>query len=179
VSALQSNHLSSIVKPFDLLHHAPAWGATPCGIASAILRGFNPRARVGRDVKRQTTTPVIPFQSTRPRGARHDRRHYPILRSVSIHAPAWGATKRLECDSRTSRFNPRARVGRDCNSGDCNSGHWFQSTRPRGARRSLFHCMTLEPVSIHAPAWGATRPRLLVCDPAGFNPRARVGRDRS
>ncbi len=81
---------------------------------------------------------------------------------------------------------------------------WFQSTRPRGARRVL-HELGAKPddVSIHAPAWGATRqgtlpewswntfqstrprgarprprrfpPRYAKC----FNPRARVGRDLS
>ena len=78
------------------------------------------------------------FQSTRPRGARHGG--YPVTERelyVSIHAPAWGATR---CGANRQgsrcRFNPRARVGRDC---------WriqedvtwpeFQSTRPRGARR--------------------------------------------
>jgi len=54
------------------------------------------------------------FQSTRPRGA---RRLYDVpsamSSSVSIHAPAWGAT-----DSRGSLIVYR----------------WFQSTRPRGAR---------------------------------------------
>jgi len=35
-------------------------------------------------------------------------------RLVSIHAPAWGATKILEGTlRRCSGFNPRARVGRD------------------------------------------------------------------
>ena len=32
-------------------------------------------------------------------------------------------------------------------------------------------------VSIHAPVWGATIPRLITVPAWGFNPRARVGRD--
>ncbi len=100
-------------------------------------------------------------------------------------------------------FNPRARAGRDrrphreglrC--------HQFQSTRPRGARRAsppgrvskttLFQSTRprgarptfaefddrKRPVSIHAPARGATwwhgRDSCLLL---GFNPRARAGRD--
>ena len=76
----------------------------------------------------------------------------------------------------------------------------FQSTRPRGARRTCSATALRPPcfnprarvgrdvgvdqqqrvvgVSIHAPAWGATSH---MCRPStcrsGFNPRARVGRD--
>ncbi len=99
------------------------------------------------------------FQSTRPRGARHQGRVHGLVHCpVSIHAPAWGATDRpAPRRRRRSSFNPRARVGRD--------GaavlrmvplSMFQSTRPRGARRS------------GRPSAACTR-----C----FNPRARVGRD--
>ena len=77
----------------------------------------------------------------------------------------------------------------------------FQSTRPRGARRvEVKYLCPIHCVSIHAPAWGATvavatafpsnvfqstRPRgarllhfILPLHICGFNPRARVGRDR-
>ena len=58
-----------------------------------------------------------------------------------------------------ARFNPRARVGRDRGEQPHRlSTQWFQSTRPRGARRG--------DVSILA-------------DQECFNPRARVGRDLS
>ena len=55
----------------------------------------------------------------------------------------------------------------------------FQSTRPRGARRFVdIQNTNIAIVSIHAPAWGATCG---LCQApatwAGFNPRARVGRD--
>src|SRR5690606_15620216 len=77
-------------------------------------------------------------------------------------------------------FNPRARVGRDTNSGDLAViDRVFQSTRPRGARRRRrVHHGTYALVSIHAPAWGAT-PFLLTTSKRSFsfNPRARVGRD--
>ena len=74
--------------------HAPAWGATHvphCACYSAA--SFNPRARVGRDVKGKLLGVLLfLFQSTRPRGARRNQRTL---------------KHRLEC------FNPRARVGRD------------------------------------------------------------------
>ena len=97
--------------------HAPAWGATspplyllftfrfqltrPRGArpaASAVLdavqRGFNSRARVGRDLCQL----------------------WDILDvlGVSTHAPAWGATeKNREVSLMRASFNSRARVGRD------------------------------------------------------------------
>ena len=79
--------------------------------------------------------------------------------------------------------------------------HWFQSTRPRGARRlghlvsALLVAVSIHApargatfahgfvslcriVSIHAPARGATRPDVSpVTEGSGFNPRAREGRD--
>jgi len=79
-----------------------------------------------------------------------------------------------------SRFNPRARAGRDLKlaKGD-RVEYWFQSTRPRGARHfARVRGDAREGVSIHAPARGATcaLPRVPSLRP-GFNRRARAGRD--
>ena len=108
----------------------------------SITRGashFNPLARVGRDdLLHVGYDEVTLFQSTRPRGARllvlilAD-----IVRHISIHAPAWGATRRLRTFFRQLEK--------------------FQSTRPRGARQELLEAMGIRStISIHAPAWGAT-----------------------
>ena len=147
------------------------------------------------------------FQSTHPRGVRHRASWRPLRPCrVSIHAPAWGATLgsgktvevsdmfqsthprgvRPDCRCRfpwpQTCFNPRTRVG-------CDVAVWsFPSA--------------VAPVSIHAPAWGATgafRPVKLVTKkfqsthPRGvrrkgafpqpptlprFNPRTRVGCDQ-
>jgi len=83
------------------------------------------------------------------------------LPTVSIHAPAWGATIRaaLSAAWMTFCFNPRARMGRDVLRGR-NSliTIRFQSTRPHGARLGDEFANIARPVvSIHAPAWGATR----------------------
>ena len=121
---------------------------------------FNPRARVGRD--RSSCSALFGkawFQSTRPRGARpYAGKCDGVDRQVSIHAPAWGATKRgRDVIAECTRFNPRARVGRD----------YARCCKPCGIG-----------VSIHAPAWGATSNHIGDGhEPAGFNPRARVGRD--
>jgi len=75
------------------------------------------------------------------------------------------------------RFNPRARVGRDGLLGFFFFGVVFQSTRPRGARLVGSFAGGITVVSIHAPAWGATKYFQLFNAVMRFNPRARVGRD--
>ncbi|CAO3433205.1 hypothetical protein [Azospirillum endophyticum] len=80
---------------------------------------FNPRSREGSDTCRSTASPKRPaFQSTLPRRERQhaDRRHVPNG-SVSIHAPAKGATHG--------------------SSGECHGGERFQSTLPRRERLPL------------------------------------------
>ena len=101
--------------------------------------------------------------------------------TVSIHAPAWGATSapaivsgvrpgfnprtRVGCDpfdrihlTIQNGFNPRTRVGCDSKTrNNPQSSNKFQSTHPRGVRRSNFQYYARSiMVSIHAPAWGAT-----------------------
>ena len=102
-----------------------------------------------------------------------------------------------------SRFNPRAREGRDDSRVTSISFltkfqstrprgarratdvmkeivEPFQSTRPRGARRGVgLHRAAGVLVSIHAPTRGATRRRPAPCRwrPC-FNPRAHEGRDQ-
>ena len=102
-----------------------------------LVRFQSTRPRGARRQKERFESVTGVFQSTRPRGARH--RDIPVavaVAQVSIHAPAWGATKQLRIPHwRMPSFNPRARVGRDS----------------RDVR-----LVALSPVSIHAPAWGAT-----------------------
>ena len=75
--------------------HAPAWGATSLTIDNRIvLNGFNPRTRVGCDmIPLNNATETQMFQSTHPRGVRQDSTGNAAEGlTVSIHAPAWGAT---------------------------------------------------------------------------------------
>ena len=97
--------------------HAPAWGATiSCHITRRKKKSFNPRPRMGGDhQKLKPLRPLKLFQSTPPHGGRHELHiggSYvssfnprprmggdliedavgDICKSVSIHAPAWGAT---------------------------------------------------------------------------------------
>ena len=163
--------------------HAPAWGATRRSRKrNGWIERFNSRARVGRDTKHAALVEKCPCFNSRARVGR-DRAHRApqAPAEVSIHAPAWGATsKRSRSDTHSSSFNSRARVGRDK---DCKMVYdlekLFQFTRPRGARRSpltrdarklRFNSRARVgrdaeglgndargQVSIHAPAWGATR----------------------
>jgi len=92
-------------------------------------------------------------------GATDSKPILPLANTVSIHAPAWGATFRPPLPHiLPSGFNPRARVGRDRNTGSI---------------RQFLR------VSIHAPAWGATHRCFLVSSPRLFQstrPRgARLG----
>ena len=121
---------------------------------------FNPRTRVGCDmICRNGPNMGVSFQSTHPRGVRRQRPAE--LRadhgSVSIHAPAWGATA-----GRIPFVNP-----------------WktFQSTHPRGVRRGWAgkpHCQI---------TFQSTHPRGVRLVPHrqgqgarwSFNPRTRVG----
>ena len=121
---------------------------------------FNPRTRVGCDASSSANLlQGVEFQSTHPRGVRqHPQRFEEPRKTVSIHAPAWGATN-AEIISKTTDlvsihapawgatlgrdgsviagqgFNPRTRVGCDLTCGyRHDGGRRFQSTHPRGVR---------------------------------------------
>ena len=97
-----------------------------------------------------TTCSRCRFQSTHPRGVRHNPDPGVTGRStVSIHAPAWGATGCTVLDPfMGAGFNPRTRVGCD---------RW--RTMTFSARSA---------VSIHAPAWGATSWTPRITPTSGF-----------
>ena len=191
--------------------HAPAWGATSQKQANEdSIHGFNPRTRVGCDLSSPAMRDCSSGFNPRTRvgcdlagfGPVHVRSRFnPRTRvgcdqlslisgvsddGVSIHAPAWGATRTARCnratvmwfqsthprgvrpaghkdchrsrDGRRKRFNPRTRVGCDGSvpSAVCNTSE-FQSTHPRGVRRQGYCAANpATQVSIHAPAWGAT-----------------------
>ena len=136
-------------------------------------------------------------------GATVDDGHAVVGLDVSIHAPAWGATiMSVSCLMPREFQSTRPRGARLTNELAKMVMSEFQSTRPRGARRlrripygtySVFQSTRprgarqdrraavpcLPRVSIHAPAWGATgAPDQPEAVTLGFNPRARVGRDR-
>jgi len=116
-------------------------------------------------------------------GAMEPRRHNRCSMSVSIHAPAWGATPEIVLgEPEPAQFQSTPpRGGRPADANYFMSFWEFQSTPPRGGRRGRFGGhgaisrsfnprprvggdesgehgrIHLGVVSIHAPAWGATR----------------------
>ena len=154
------------------------------------LTSFNPRARVGRDGRQRGSSLRPRCFNPRARVGRDPVgcRGIIVRWRVSIHAPAWGATSGIVLRSVVSScFNPRARVGRDTS----RSGTWtsFGGFNPRArVGRDLLIALLLSSqtsfnprarvgrdspwndlsrkgriVSIHAPAWGATRSRSERC----------------
>ena len=144
--------------------HAPAWGATGYRLTLSLrLRGFNPRPRMGGDaVGRGRFKEVFAFQSTPPHGGRH-------------HAPA--ATP---CVLKFQSTPPHG--GRHERRYEAILNGLFQSTPPHGGRgltQGRLFVFGRRNVSIHAPAWGATRRAdRSRQERTGFNPRPRMGGDR-
>ena len=123
---------------------------------------FNPRPRVGGDLHSdRASISRSAFQSPPPRGG---RRVYRIdgdtVTLVSIHAPAWGATRSTDGTRPSGHVSIHAPAW----------GATFVGTEVEGRIW----------VSIHAPAWGATGVLASLRRYGGrFNPRPRVGGDSS
>ncbi len=184
---------------------APAWGATGPGPFGSDRRVVSIRAPAWG------ATPVQWRWARRLRvsirapawGATGDHHHREDRRRVSIRAPAWGATAHsFGFMLPPLSFNPRPRVGGDEYGLPRTSlTAQFQSAPPRGGRRvrapphvpdrpvsirapawgatpTLAPNSHLRSVSIRAPAWGATRKLLsALLVTRRFNPRPRVGGD--
>ncbi len=145
---------------------------------------FNPRARAGRDLRwTWASCARFPFQSTRPRGARRKPRPKDFVWFLFQSTRPRGARPPSCSHPRFARrcFNPGARAGRD---GDLVDRHLtLVPVSIHAPARGATSLLPIRPfsaqVSIHAPARGATRWRVADyrCG-ACFNPRARAGRDR-
>ncbi len=151
--------------------HAPAWGATARERKAKVSEiCFNPRSRVGSDISLDCRPQPITGFNPRSRVGSDDFAHYPsnlavksfnprsrvgsdVVRrwgsrghkAVSIHAPAWGATRDEDhCHRCGAGFNPRSRVGSDSPTRRF-SRHSakFQSTLPRGERQFLYNLVFL------------------------------------
>ena len=183
--------------------HAPARGATltvPDLTAPDMFQSTRPRgARLhaprhdrfrtkfqstrprGARPTRPPACPRLPqFQSTRPRGARLvGAGGARGVVSVSIHAPARGATPApIRAPERRAFQSTRPRGARHRSPASQQARRAFQSTRPRGARLYPIIWTTAE------VEFQSTRPRgarqnlqSIIKDRDRFNPRARAGRD--
>ena len=174
----------------DVSIHAPVRGATTTTFAITSTRPSRTfsihasRVRTTRGM-RQDRMSDKEFQSTLPRGERRNKISPCLLsRCVSIHAPAWGATPEQVVRAARGSFNPRSRVRRRASLARMRAAGEFQSTPPRGERRSVTvlagRVSHSGDVSIHAPAWGATLPQDTPAAIRRFNPRSlRERRPRS
>ena len=171
----------------DISIHAPAWGATSSYLEGSFGGdGFQSTHPHGvRPAGRPPICSLLSFQSTHPHGVRpmYDDLTPDDIR-ISIHAPAWGATKLSDVKEQFSKnFNPRTRMGCDIKALlKYRRLPLFQSTHPHGVRLSISFIKSLRfmQISIHAPAWGATiemaRDAIGLMD---FNPRTRMGCDQA
>ena len=198
----------------DISIHAPAWGATFfLSTDNHEYHHFNPRSRMGSDGNRNVkkwsdlhfnprsrmgsdkfassaAVSTFKFQSTLPHGERPAGIAFiELLQLISIHAPAWGATRNDAVNIRVrlisihapawgatfsiitspgllSDFNPRSRMGSDMSvTYPSRALTRFQSTLPHGERLvGIAGENFINEISIHAPAWGATERRFMKRD---------------
>ena len=189
---------------YEISIHAPQWGATGViRLAGAVAGDFNPRTPVGCDPGEyrgcrswdvfQSTHPsgvrlymtrrqnrFNQFQSTHPSGVRRLRlQQRRNRRTISIHAPQWGATRMIAQAQASGKFQSTHPSGvRPVTAIDAIIDGLFQSTHPSGVRlgwqafttnpadfnpRTPVGCDSAQvsggqrhPISIHAPQWGAT-----------------------
>ena len=143
------------------------------------FRSTLPRGERRRFGVHSTTSTM--FRSTLPRGerpGRDSREARPDCFDPRSRAGSDTCIQKLP--PRSVRFDPRSRAGSDHSTDDeVNCNALFRSTLPRGERLGWsYGLVILTPVSIHAPARGATLWQAYTVGGAhGFDPRSRAGSD--
>ena len=186
----QSTHPSGVRHPWPSGHSTWRYfnPRTPvgCDRGRLCLRRacchFNPRTPVGCDwTGAKTNATRIYFNPRTPVGCDKLVVGSSVEPTISIHAPQWGATGRVEIDEvAVNHFNPRTPVGCDrptrtrviCLSISIHAPQW-------GATNNRYQTGVHESISIHAPQWGATDGKehgYLFCvfqstHPSGVRPR--------
>ena len=143
--------------------HAPAWGATNLSpFFGCLTPCFNPRTRMGCDeIPRRGKTPGN--RSFNPR-TRMGCDHKPLPRA--LHLNCFNPRTRMGCDTLALKssvigisFNPRTRMGCDVLQPTYLEPYRCFNPRTRMGCDiiGLWSTIVANIVSIHAPAWGATR----------------------
>ena len=190
---------------YEISIHAPQWGATGViRLAGAVAGDFNPRTPVGCDPGEyrgcrswdvfQSTHPsgvrlymtrrqnrFNQFQSTHPSGVRRLRlQQRRNRRTISIHAPQWGATRMIAQAQASGKFQSTHPSGvRPVTAIDAIIDGLFQSTHPSGVRPAP-RTMQSRPTRYFNPRTpvGCDRCRRYGSPaPSNFNPRTPVGCD--
>ena len=153
------------------------------GVHTAVnIRGhFNPRSRVGSD--RRNNIDLLRFVISIHAPAWGATKTYggsTMKKYISIHAPAWGATgERSGLFMEQLHFNPRSRVGSDIIITSRSSRDIiFQSTLPRGERQIYVNTEDAEAIFQSTLPRGERQLKRYHKKIHGdFNPRSRVGSD--
>ena len=128
---------------------------------ACLAHCFNPRTRVGCDQGVENApTSFATFQSTHPRGVRlcHRAPRENDVKFQSTHPRGVRPAKPPDGAVIVGFQSTHPRGVRLFPSRFKSFFHRFQSTHPRGVRRAAdLHGNEIAAVSIHAPAWGATR----------------------
>ena len=125
-------------------------------------------------------TSLCTFQSTHPHGVRHASESTPKPKvDVSIHAPAWGATRIEVFPLRKAVVSIHAPAWGATKSMICLSIRMmFQSTHPHGVRQTLLvqgrHLLCFNPRTRMGCDTGRSSS---IAVGLGFNPRTRMGCD--
>ena len=145
--------------PYQISIHAPARGATT--VTNAYL-----------------ATLMISIHAP-ARGATCVRVYHRKCKAISIHAPARGATcKSIAALHHRQDFNPRSREGSDFREMfKDESVRYFNPRSREGSDHVASFNENTANISIHAPARGATKTRVMCIFRYNFNPRSREGSD--
>ena len=126
---------------------------------TGLRAGFNSRSRMGSDASASDCSKEIAVSIHAPAwGATRPGTPWTTSATVSIHAPAWGATL-APCAGffGASSFNSRSRMGSDVTAMSLRASASVSIHAPAwGATKPKGQSEARTGVSIHAPAWGAT-----------------------
>ena len=126
-------------------------------------RRFNSRSRMGSDGALLAVCAGVAAVSIHAPawGATRPRRSASCAPQVSIHAPAWGATRSLAWKDKTVWFQFTLPHGeRQLSDVVPPRVPGFNSRSRMGSDASALDSRPSKQVSIHAPAWGATEARM-------------------
>ncbi len=141
---------------------------------------FNPRTRTGCDLCYSIFKSLLFCFNPRTRtGCDLYQAKQEIVRTVSIHAPARGATRyRATFTLYGSRFNPRTRTGCDPHPTNSFVNSSFQSTHPHGVRLDGHGYPNLALMFQSTHPHGVRLSGRVAWQPyRRFNPRTRTGCD--
>ena len=124
-------------------------------------------------------TPPREFQSTHPRGVRLFLAPQSSTRTISIHAPTWGATTNIRRTTAPPWISIHAPTWGATPVVVCDTPDDKISIHAPtwGATRLMPWPSCRPSISIHAPTWGATQRSYTCQTPWHFNPRTHVGCD--